>query len=277
VSTSAAATLAADRPYGRELMRILIRTSKWAVWARRFGALALPLAFIPVLLHRGRLISSENFVVIEAVAMGFAVLAVAAACVAIVRLWFTGDQGWGRAAVAVIFGGLCLAPAAYFGWLTISAPESPDVSTDFTSPPPLVNFVESRFIGPGERDRIEAAFPNARPRTYPIEAPQMFGVVETLIDAQAWEVRARRAPTGPLDEGQINAVVTTLLGFAQEVVIRVTGSADGAKVDMRSTSLSGFPDFGENGQRVERFLLELDNQVTLMLRNAPAQPTPVDD
>jgi hypothetical protein len=258
-------------------MRILIRTSKWAVWARRFGALALPLALIPVLLHRGRLISSENFVVIEAVALGCAVLAIAAASIAIVRLWFTGDQGWGRAAVALIFGGLCLAPAAYFGWMGLTIPASPDVSTDFASPPPLVNFVESRFIGPGERERIEAAFPNARPRTYPIEAPQMFGVVETLIDTLGWEVRARRAPTGPLGEGQINAVVTTLLGFAHEVVIRVAGSADGAKVDMRSASLSGFPDFGQNGQRIESFLLELDNQVTLMLRNAPAQPAVADD
>ena len=59
--------------------------------------------------------------------------------------------------------------------------------------------------------------------------------------------------------------------------MRSTGSADGATVDMRSASLSSFPDFGENGQRVEAFLLELDNQVTLMLRNAPAQPAAAED
>src|SRR3569832_375109 len=77
------------------LMRILVRTSKWAVWARRFGALALPLAAIPVLLHRGHLITSDNFLAVEAVAMAVAVAAVAMAIVAFVRLWFTGDQGWG--------------------------------------------------------------------------------------------------------------------------------------------------------------------------------------
>lgn len=258
-------------------MRILIRTSKWAVWARRFGALALPLAVIPLFLHRARLISSDNFIIIEAVALGLAALAIAAAIVAIVRLWFTGDQGWGRAAAALFFGLLCLAPASYFAWLAVSVPPSPDVSTDFTNPPQLVNFVESRFIGPGERERIDDAYPNARPRTYPIEAPQMFGVVETLVTAQGWEIRARRAPVGVLDAGQVNAMVTTLLGFAQEVVVRVSGGADGARVDMRSTSLSDFPDFGENGQRVERFLLELDNQVTLMLRNAPAQPVATEE
>jgi hypothetical protein len=258
-------------------MRILVRTSKWAVWARRFGALALPLAAIPVLLHRGHLITSENFIAVETAAMALAAAAVAMALIAFVRLWFTGDQGWSRATVAFVFGVLCLLPAAYFAWQAASIPASPDVSTDFAESPLLVSFVESRFIGPEERARIEAAYPNARSRTYPIEAPQMFEVVGRLVEDQDWDVRARRAPIGPLDTGQLNAVVTTLLGFSQEVALRVTGGADGATVDMRSASLSTFPDFGENGQRVEAFLLELDNQVTLMLRNAPAQPEVVDD
>jgi hypothetical protein len=41
---------------------------------------------------------------------------------------------------------------------------------------------------------------------------------------------------------------------------------------MRSASLTSFPDFGQNGQRIEAFLLDLDNQVTLMLRNATPAP-----
>lgn len=258
-------------------MRILVRTSKWAVWARRFGALALPVAVIPVLLHRARLVSSDHFLVVEAAALGLAALAVTAACIAFVRLWFTGDQGWGRAVMAFVFGMVCLAPAAYFLWLSATVSASPDVSTDYGNSPPLTTFIDARFIGPEERERIESAYPNARSRTYPIEAPQMFAVAETLISAQDWDVRARRVPVGPLGEGQVNAVVTTLLGFGQEVVVRVSGNAEGARVDMRSASLSAFPDFGENGQRVEAFLLELDNQVTLMLRNAPVQPQSVDD
>jgi hypothetical protein len=253
-------------------MRILVRTSKWAVWARRFGALALPLAAIPVLLHRAHLITSENFLAIEAAAMAFAAAAVIMALVAFARLWFSGDQGWSRAAVAFVFGAICLLPAAFFAWQATSIPASQDVSTDYSESPLLVSFIESRFIGPEERARVEAAYPNARSRTYPIEAPQMFTVVGRLIDAQGWDIRATRTPVGPLDTGQYNAVVTTLLGFSQEVALRIAGGAEGATVDMRSASLSAFPDFGQNGQRVEAFLLELDNQVTQMLRNAPVQP-----
>ena len=84
-------------------MRILIRTSKWAIWARRFGALALPLAGLPVLLHREQWITSDNFQIIEAVALSLAAIATLAGLIAIARLWVTGDQGWGRALQAAAY------------------------------------------------------------------------------------------------------------------------------------------------------------------------------
>jgi len=268
----AAVTPAASAPGRFALMRILIRTSKWAIWARRVGALALPLVVIALLLHRGHNIDSQDFMVVEAIALALAVLAVFMAVVAFVRLWFTGDQGWWKATVAFVFGVLCLAPAAYFAYLYVKQPSAPDVSTDFGNPPALVTFVEARFVTPDQRARLESQFPNARSRNYPVAAPDMFDAVASLVDDRGWEVRLTRKPTGELDTGEINAIVTTLLGFRQEVAIRVTGATDGSTVAMRSTSLSNFPDFGENGARIEAFLLDLDNQVTDMLRNAgPAQ------
>lgn len=249
-------------------MRILVRTSKWAVWARRAGALALPLAVLPVWFHHEHIITSDNFLAVEAVALSIAALAVLMALIAFARLWFTGDQGWWKATLAFVFGALCLAPAAFFAWQATTVPSSLDVSTDFTNPPSLVSFVESRFIGPDERARIEATYPNARSRNYPITAPQMFDVVETLMDGRGWDIRARRAPQSELDTGQLNAVVTTLLGFREEVAVRVAGGSDGTTIAVRSASLTSFPDFGENGQRVEAFLLDLDTQVTQLLRTA---------
>ena len=50
------------------------------------------------------------------------------------------------------------------------------------------------------------------------------------------------------------------------------GTPSGSTVDMRSVPLSGFHDLGENGRRVEEFLLALDQQITLMLRAAPQAP-----
>ncbi|MEP7240240.1 MAG: DUF1499 domain-containing protein [Devosia sp.] len=254
------------------LMRILVRTSKWAVWSRRLATLALPLVIIPIFLHRSRIIASNDFILVEAVALSVAGIAFIAAIVAFVRLWFTGDQGWGRAVVALLFSLLCLGPVAFLAWETLHYPEAADVTTDFANPPQLRSFVTARFVTPEERARIEAAFPNARSRNYPIAAPQMFDVVSDLIDDRGWELRSKREPQTPLDSGELNALVTTILGFRQEVAIRLVGSPDGATIIMRSASLTNFPDFGENGQRIEAFLLDLDNQVTLMLRDASRQP-----
>jgi hypothetical protein len=259
-------------------MRILIRTSKWAIWSRRLGALALPLAVIPILLHRAALlIDSDTFVVIEAVAVALAALAVLAAVVAYARLWVSGDRVWWRATVGLAFGLVCLAPAAYVGYAAFSQPDMPDVSTDYVDPPPLVTFVPARFIGPQERARIAAAYPNARSRTYPIAAPELFDIVSGMVDDLGWEPRSHREPLDAGDTGQINAVATTLLGWRQEVAIRVSGNAEGSTVAMRSASLTHFHDLGENGRRVESFLLDLDQQVTLALRNAPPPDTGEDD
>src|SRR5688572_14563286 len=100
-------------------MRILIRTSKWAIWARRFGSLALPLAVVPVFMHRERMITSDDFHVIELVAMGVAALALVLALGAFVRLWVTGDHGWGKAVTGLIFSLICLAPAVFLFMQTV--------------------------------------------------------------------------------------------------------------------------------------------------------------
>jgi hypothetical protein len=61
------------------------------------------------------------------------------------------------------------------------------------------------------------------------------------------------------------------------VAIRVREDADGTSVAMRSAQLTGLPhDLGSNGLRIEDFLVALDNEVTLVMRNLPP-PTTGDD
>lgn len=255
-------------------MRILIRTSKWAIWARRFGSLALPLAIVPVFMHREKLITSNDFHVIEVIALGVAALALFLALGAFARLWVTGDRGWGKATMGLFFSLLCLGPLAFILTLALRYPPVSDVSTDFARPPGLVSQVQTRPWTAQERQAIEAAFPNARTRTYPIEAPQIYALVAQLVDARGWEPRARREPQNALAEGQVNAVATTLLGWRNEVAIRVTGDAQGSVVAMRSTALHSIHDLGENGRDVEGFLGALDNQITLLMRDIPLAPAP---
>jgi len=250
-------------------MRILIRTSKWAIWARRFGSLALPLTIIPVLLHREQLITSADFVVIEAVAAGVAALAVFLALGAFGRLWITGDQGWSKAGWGLFFGIVCLLPFAYLGYEAMRYPMVNEVTTDIADPLPLVSPVRVAPTSAVLRAEIDATFPNVQTRSYPVDATEMFAIVDGLVEARGWDVRTRRAPPTALDIGQINAIAVTLFGWRDEVAIRVAGTAQGSVIDMRSVPLGGFHDFGENGKRIEEFLVALDQKITLTLRDAP--------
>lgn len=255
-------------------MRILIRTSKWAIWARRFGSLALPLAVVPVFMHRERFITSADFHLVELVAMGVAALALVLAVGAFARLWVTGDEGWGKAAMGLLLSLVCLVPLGIVLALAASYPPVTDVTTDFERPPGLVSQVETRPWTAEERAALEAAFPNARTRTYPVEAPQIYAVAAQLAEEKGWELRARREPQSALAEGQINAIATTLLGWRDEVAIRVSGTPEGSAVAMRATALHGLHDLGENGRHIEDFLAALDDRITRLLRDVPVAPAP---
>lgn len=252
-------------------MRILIRTSKWAIWARRLGSFAVPLTVLPVLLHREQMIGSSDFVIVETVAAAIAALAVFLALGAFGRLWITGDRGWGKAVWGLVFGLVCLLPFGFFGYEAMRYPAVNEVTTDIADPLPLVSSIRVVPTSTALQDVISATFPNARTRSYPVDATEMFVIVERLVMQRGWDVRTKRAPPGALGTGQINAIAVRLFGWRDEVALRIAGTTQGSTIDMRSVPLAGFVDFGENGRRIEEFLVALDQQITLTLRDG-AQP-----
>ncbi|MBS3849282.1 DUF1499 domain-containing protein [Devosia sp. BSSL-BM10] len=253
-------------------MRILIRTSRWAIWARRLGSVAVPLVIISVLLHRLRLISSDLFLTTTIGAALVALLAVLCAVIALARLWQTGDQGWSKALFGLFFGLLCLAPFAWYGNLALKYPAVTDIATTTRGALPLV-FEPGTAAMPPPRlltaAQAQSIFPSAETRAYPLGQAQTFALVEQIIQDHGWDVRLVRAPDAALAPAQINAQIMTIPGWREEAVVRVTGTATTAMVDMRSASLNALHDFGANGQRIERFLAELDDAVTVLLRDNP--------
>lgn len=259
-------------------MRILIRTSKLAIWARRFGSFALPLMVIPIWMHRNQMLTSETFQIILAVAIGSALLAVIFGLGAYIRLWQSGDRGWGRASTGLFLGLLCLSPLAYGASLALRYPTTADVAT--VQNPPLRLMVKPSTVSPvpaPSREVMLEAFPNAVSRTYQFEIKEVFELVEELATLRGWQIRARREPGSARAEGRINAMAMTFFGWRDEVVVRVSESEGGAKVDMRSTSLVGVHDLGRNGTRIEAFLLELDEMVSELNRNQIVSADPHED
>ena len=260
-------------------MRILIRTSKWAILARRLGGLAVPLTVIPVLLHRERLIPSNIFVVAAAVAALVALLAVLVALLALIRLWNTGDHGWGRTLGGLVLALLCLAPVAWFGALAMRYPPATDIATASRGLMPLVLEPDTTLMPPPQLltgAQIETIFPDVKTRTYPLNAQQTYDIVLRMVEERGWDIRLQHPPATAGGVGQINARIVTLAGWREEAVLRIAGAATGASVDMRSASINAVHDFGSNGSRIEDFLTALDTEITTLIRDNPNASQPVE-
>ena len=250
-------------------MRILVRTSRWAIWARRIGSLALPVAFILVLMHRGNAITTQSFAVVEAVAIVMALVALGCAIMAFVRIWITGDHGWGKAVVGFLCGLVCLVPLGLWSFDYFRYPMVDEVSTDQLNPPPLISQTIAVPPSPAVMQAISKAFPNIKTRGYPIDPAAIFRLVSQLVAGRQWKVERQLEPA-PGQAGQINAIATTLFGFRDEVSIRIAAVSGGSSVAMRSVSLSTLHEPGVNGSRIESFLTALDDRVTARLKNLPA-------
>ncbi len=249
-------------------MRILIRTSRLAIWARRLGSFAVPLVLVPIFMHRAQLISSGTFFLVGVIAALVAAAAFLLAVAAFVRLWFTGDRGWDRAALGLVLSLLVLVPVGYAITAIVRYPPVNDVSTDLANPPLLTTDAPRITLTNALARSVAEAFPNAASRTYPVVPQRVFSMVEGLAAARGWQTVARTEPMSTLGEGRLNVIAMDLVGWRDEVAIRVEGVPEGATVAMRSASLAAGHDLGANGTLIEEFLAALDNEVTILMRDA---------
>lgn len=240
----------------------------------------MPLVILPVAMHHLGLIDSPSFFVVAIAALAVSALAALLGALALFRLWFSGDQGWGRALSGLFLGLLCLSPFAYYGYYAWRYPPVTDIATVPRGELPLLFLPDTakmpppKLITPDEQLKL---FPNATTRTYPLDVVSLFGIVQRLVEAEGWDIRLLVEPSPDGAPGRINARIRTLAGWSEEAVLRVMATATGAKVDMRSASINAPHDFGSNGNRIARFMVNLDNEVTTLLRDNPTANQPVAD
>lgn len=250
-------------------MRILVRTSRWAIWARRLGSFALPLVLIPVLMHRAGAVPSQTFEIVEGFGLVVAVLAIAAGIVALARIWVTGDRGWGYAATAIVLGLVCLGPLGLWIGSSTLYPHALDVSSDAADPPSIADRPYAA-PAPAVEQKLAATYPNLQNRTYPLGAAQVYGIVARLAADKGWEIREQREPVDDSEDGDIQAVAVTLLGFRDAVAIRVRPLDQRTEVAMRSAALSPDEEPGANASRVDAFLTALDTAISSLVNGTPA-------
>jgi len=154
---------------------------------------------------------------------------------------------------------------AYFPWQWMQSaravPAINDIATDTESPPALIAVVPLRAGAP-----VPTAYPGgevaaAQRRAYPDIRPLELAVPPAVAFARAldaaretgWEIVA-----ADVDAARIEATATTpWFGFRDDVVIRVTPTTTGSRIDVRSVSRVGKSDLGANAKRVRAYLARL--------------------
>jgi len=165
-------------------------------------------------------------------------------------------------ALAGIILGIAIANIPY-SWREAAreVPAIHDITTDTADPPVFVAILPLRAGAPNPpgyagRDvaaQQQRAYPDIRPMLLAVAPITAFQRALAAARGQGWEIVAA-VP----DEGRIEASDTTLwFGFVDDVVIRVTPTDKGSRVDIRSKSRVGGSDVGINAKRIRAFLAEL--------------------
>jgi hypothetical protein len=89
-----------------------------------------------------------------------------------------------------------------------------------------------------------------------------YEVTLQLVNKRKWLVIDERAPQPPRRIGRIEAVARTpIMGFREDVSIRVTPDTDGSRVDIRSSSRYFESDLGSNAARIAKLIEDINRAV----------------
>jgi len=249
--------------------------SRLAIWSWRFALFALTVVLLSIVVVRTGLLEVLPALATFGAALVFAVLAVLTAFFAFVVIWRQGLPGLGRAVGGLFLGLLLL---AYPGYLAVRAYKLPvinDITTDTAHPPSFGALAKSRRPG---TNSYPAKFAGLQEQAYPdiapleLDASTRVAYNETLklIEKRKWQVVDEMPPIGNRD-GTIEAVArTTIMGFPDDVVIRVSADGAGSRVDVRSAARYGIDDFGTNARRVMALLNDIENAVSSARPETPA-------
>ena len=136
-----------------------------------------------------------------------------------------------------------------------------DITTDTENPPRFVAILPLRknadnpsdYGGPEIAAQQRKAYPNIHPLMLKLKPDQAFQRALAVARDMGWDI-VEATPT----EGRIEATARTFwFGFKDDVIMRVTPSGDGSRVDVRSVSRVGTSDVGANAKRIQTYLERL--------------------
>jgi uncharacterized protein (DUF1499 family) len=247
------------------------QVSRLALWARRLAVFAIPVALLAVIIERAGLFEIMPVLVTFGASLTLAVVAILVAIIALARIWIDGRKGTLNAITAIFVSLLLLAYPGYLGVKAYRLPYIHDITTDPYDPPRFEAVARLRtreanpvaYGGLAIYQQQRAAYPDIEALTTAATPQAAYDAARAIVLKRKWTVIDERAPQAGRRDGRIEAIAQSpIMGFRDDVVIRIRPSGTGSRVDVRSASRYGDHDFGANAARVASLLDDIDDAAT---------------
>ena len=259
--------------------------SSLATWTRNLAVFSVVAVLVSIIIVRFGFLEMKPALATFFGALACAGLSILVGFAAFVAIWQNGTRGMSRILLAFLIDALVLAYPAYLALQYRKLPPIHDITTDPIDPPRFEALARLR-TGEGTNTAVYAglysaelqrkAYPDIEPVDIQIPVQRAYEIALQLVHTRKWLVIDERPPQPPLRPGRIEAVARTpIMGFREDVAIRIAPDGDDSRVDIRSASRYFESDLGSNAARVSKFADDINTAADAdSLRPAKKAPPP---
>jgi uncharacterized protein (DUF1499 family) len=245
--------------------------SSLASWARNLAVFSVVAVAVSIIIVRFGFLEMKPALATFFGALALAALSILISLAAFAAIWQNGSRGMSRILLALVIDIMVLAYPAYLALQYRKLPPIHDITTDPIDPPRFDALARLRssdgantavYAGLYSAEQQRQAYPDIEPVDLETPALRAYQLTLQLVNKRKWLVIDERPPQPPRQAGHIEAVARTpIMGFREDVSIRVTPDGDDSRVDIRSSSRYFESDLGSNAKRVAKLIDDLNTVV----------------
>jgi hypothetical protein len=256
-----------------------------ASWSRNLAVFGVVVVLVSIIIVRFGFLEIKPAIATFFGALACAGLSIVVGLIGAAAIWQNGARGIDRILLAFLIDAVLLAYPAYLALQYRRLPAIHDITTDPIDPPRFEALARLRsgdgansavYAGLYSAEQQRIAYPDIETVELELPVQRAYEIALQLVTKRKWLVIDERAPQPPRRIGRIEAVARTpIMGFREDVSIRVTPDDEDSRVDIRSSSRYFESDLGSNAARVRKLIDDLNSAAdndSLKPAKKPAAP-----
>src|SRR6266513_4536237 len=243
--------------------------SSLASWARNLAVFSVVAVLVSIIIVRFGFLEIKPALATFFGALACAGLSILVGLAAFIAIWQNGSRGMGRILLALFIDAAVLAYPAYLALQYRKLPPIHDITTDPIDPPRFEALAGLRtgdgtntavYAGLYSAEQQRLAYPDIETVELEVPVQRAYEVTLQLVNKRKWLIIDERGPQLPRRIGRIEAVARTpIMGFREDVSIRVTPDGEYSRIDIRSSSRYFESDLGSNAARVTKLIEDINS------------------